>query len=94
MFITSHFSVPFFNKIKNEKLSERVYRFPVFLFIEKNGKIENCSQHLSFFFFFIFLIKNGIMENWAIGMIFFYFFFSFFDHNGKNEEMVQINMTY
>ena len=86
--------MPFFNKIKNEKLSERVYRFQVFLFIEKNGKIENCSQHLSFFFFFHFSYQK-----WNYGKLgdrydIFLFFFSFFDHNGKNKEMVQINMTY
>ena len=34
IFIFSHFSAPFFNKIKSEKLSERVYRFKVLLFIK------------------------------------------------------------
>ena len=50
---TSQFSAPFFNKIKNEKLSERVYRFKVLLFIKK---MENRYLLATLAIFSIFLI--------------------------------------
>ena len=33
------------------------------------------------------------MENWAIGILF-SFIFSFFEHNGKNEKIVRINIIF
>ena len=68
-------------------MPERVYRFKVFLFIKKKEKqkIARNTCH-----FFIFLVK---MELWKIGQQVCYFcIFSFFEHSGKNEKMVRINI--
>ena len=68
-----------------------MYRLKVFLFIKKKKeKTENFSQHLSYFRFFLLKWNYGKLgDRYAI-----FLFFSFFEQNGKNEKMVQINMIF
>ena len=58
MFMICHFSLPFFIKTKDEKLSVFLSLFVCFLFIEKMEKL--FAEHV---IFFIFLVK---MELWKI----------------------------
>ena len=61
-----------------------------FYYLLKNGKIENCSQHLSFFSFFLLKWNCGKLgDKYA-----FFSIFSFFEQNGKNEKMVRIKMIF
>ena len=78
------FSLLFFIKQKTKNCP---FLFVCFLFSEKMEKLFGTLV-----IFFIFLIK---MELWKIGRQVCYFsIFSFFEHNGKNEKMVRINIIF
>ena len=73
IFITSHFSAPFFNKIKSEKLSERVYRFKVLLFIKYIKKNRKLLATLIIFSFFLLKWNYGKLSDRYAIFLFFHF---------------------
>ena len=74
--------MPFFNKIKNEKLSERVYHFKVFLFIKKWKNRKFLATLVIFSFFLLKWNYGQLGDRYAI-----FLFLSFFEDNGKNEKI-------
>ena len=69
MFMIYHFSLLFFIKIKDEKLSVFVCLFVFYLL----KKWKNCSQHLSFFTFFLLKWKYGKLGDRYAIFLFFHF---------------------
>ena len=78
-----HFSLLFFIKTKDEKLSVFVCLFVFYLL----KKWKNYSQHLSFFSFFLLKWNYGKLgDRYAI--------FLFFHFLNKMEKMVRINIIF
>ena len=79
MFMICHFSLLFFIKTKDEKLSVFVCLFVCFLFIEKMEKLFATLVIFSFFLLKWNYGKSG--DRYAI-----FLFFSFFEQKEKNEK--------
>ena len=69
MLMICHFSLLFFIKTKDEKLSVLVCLFVFYLL----KKWKNCSQHLSFFSFFLLKWKYGKLGDRYAIFLFFHF---------------------
>ena len=81
-----HFSLLFFIKTKDEKLSVFVCLFVLYLL----KKWKNYSQHLSFFSFFLLKWNNEKLgDRYAI-----FIFFHFLNKMEKNEKMVRIKIIF